>query len=137
MEASVPYVLKHEISVNGPRRECHLVGLLDTGQDQWETEIGSPIVRSDPSLTNNGPNRGSPRTPGLTTPDDGPARQASLVLSTAPPASAAAADEPVWHLRAATWAEQVARVGVRRGGQARARPGFDCCKDGSRVADQS
>src|ERR1700730_13893496 len=43
------YVMKHEISVDGPVREYYLVGLLDTDdQDQWETEIGWPIFRSDP-----------------------------------------------------------------------------------------
>jgi DNA-binding transcriptional MerR regulator len=38
------YVLRHEISINGPIREYYLVGLLDTDNVQeWETEIGWPI----------------------------------------------------------------------------------------------
>ena len=37
------------ISVEGPLREHYLVGLLDTrNTDEWETEIGWPIFRSDP-----------------------------------------------------------------------------------------
>jgi DNA-binding transcriptional MerR regulator len=43
------YVIRHEISVAGPLREYYLVGLLDTSNsDEWETEIGWPIFRSDP-----------------------------------------------------------------------------------------
>ena len=42
------YVMRHEISVEGPLREYYLVGLLDTDNtDEWETEIGWPIFRSD------------------------------------------------------------------------------------------
>jgi DNA-binding transcriptional MerR regulator len=42
------YVMRHEIGVDGPLREYYLVGLLDTSEvDQWETEIGWPIFRSD------------------------------------------------------------------------------------------
>lgn len=42
------YVMKHEISVDGPLREYYLAGFLDTDdQDKWETEIGWPIFRSD------------------------------------------------------------------------------------------
>ena len=43
------YVMRHEISVEGPLREYYLAGLLDTtNTDEWETEIGWPIFRSDP-----------------------------------------------------------------------------------------
>ena len=43
------YVIRHEISVDGPLREYYLVGLLDTDNaEQWQTEIGWPIFRSDP-----------------------------------------------------------------------------------------
>ena len=42
------YVLKHEISVDGPLRESYLRGFLDTpAADEWETEIGWPIFRAD------------------------------------------------------------------------------------------
>jgi DNA-binding transcriptional MerR regulator len=42
------YVIRHEISVDGPLREYYLVGLLDTDNaEQWQTEIGWPIFRSD------------------------------------------------------------------------------------------
>jgi DNA-binding transcriptional MerR regulator/effector-binding domain-containing protein len=42
------HVMSHEISVEGPLREYYLVGLLDAeDHDQWETEIGWPIFRSD------------------------------------------------------------------------------------------
>jgi DNA-binding transcriptional MerR regulator len=38
----------HEISIDGPIREQYLTGYLDTpDQDQWRTEIGWPIYRSD------------------------------------------------------------------------------------------
>jgi DNA-binding transcriptional MerR regulator len=43
------HVMRHEISVEGPLREYYAVGFLDTDDpDQWETEIGWPIFRSDP-----------------------------------------------------------------------------------------
>jgi DNA-binding transcriptional MerR regulator len=43
------YVIRHEIGVDGPLREYYLVGLLDTDNaEQWQTEIGWPIFRSDP-----------------------------------------------------------------------------------------
>ena len=43
------YVMRHEISVEGPLREYYLIGLLDTNNtDEWKTEIGWPIFRSDP-----------------------------------------------------------------------------------------
>ena len=43
------YVMRHEISVEGPLREHYLIGLLDTDDPgQWETEIGWPIFRSAP-----------------------------------------------------------------------------------------
>ncbi|HEX4187729.1 MAG TPA: MerR family transcriptional regulator [Solirubrobacteraceae bacterium] len=42
------YVMKHEISVDGPLRENYLHGFLDTPDaDEWETEIGWPIFRAD------------------------------------------------------------------------------------------
>ena len=42
------HVTRHEISVEGPLREYYLVGFLDTDDpEQWETEIGWPIFRSD------------------------------------------------------------------------------------------
>ena len=42
------HVTQHEISVEGPLREYYLVGFLETDDpDQWETEIGWPIFRSD------------------------------------------------------------------------------------------
>jgi DNA-binding transcriptional MerR regulator len=42
------HVMRHEISVEGPLREYYLIGFLDTDDpDQWETEIGWPIFRSD------------------------------------------------------------------------------------------
>jgi DNA-binding transcriptional MerR regulator len=42
------HVMRHEISVEGPLREYYLVGFLDADDpDQWETEIGWPIFRSD------------------------------------------------------------------------------------------
>jgi DNA-binding transcriptional MerR regulator len=41
------YVMRHEISVEGPLREHYLIGFLDSGDpSQWETEIGWPIFRS-------------------------------------------------------------------------------------------
>jgi DNA-binding transcriptional MerR regulator len=43
------YVIRHEISIDGPLREYYLVGLLDTDNaEHWQTEIGWPIFRSDP-----------------------------------------------------------------------------------------
>jgi DNA-binding transcriptional MerR regulator len=42
------HAMKHEISIDGPLREYYLLGFLDTEDpDQWETEIGWPIFRSD------------------------------------------------------------------------------------------
>lgn len=42
------YVLKHEISVDGPLRESYVRGFLDTPDaDTWKTEIGWPIFRAD------------------------------------------------------------------------------------------
>jgi DNA-binding transcriptional MerR regulator len=42
------YVMKHEISLDGPLRENYLRGFLDTpNSDEWETEIGWPIFRAD------------------------------------------------------------------------------------------
>jgi DNA-binding transcriptional MerR regulator len=42
------YVMKHEISVTGPLRENYLRAFFDTpNPDEWETEIGWPIFRSD------------------------------------------------------------------------------------------
>ena len=42
------HVMRHEISIEGPLREYYLVGFLDAEDpDQWETEIGWPIFRSD------------------------------------------------------------------------------------------
>jgi DNA-binding transcriptional MerR regulator len=42
------HVMRHEISVEGPLREYYRVGFLDAADpDQWETEIGWPIFRSD------------------------------------------------------------------------------------------
>jgi DNA-binding transcriptional MerR regulator len=44
------YVMKHEISLDGPLRENYLRGFLDTPvADEWETEIGWPIFRADTS----------------------------------------------------------------------------------------
>jgi len=45
------YAVRHEISIDGPLREYYLVGLLDTDNtDEWETEFGWPICRSDPRI---------------------------------------------------------------------------------------
>jgi len=42
------HAMRHEISVEGPLREYYLVGFLDADDpEQWETEIGWPIFRSD------------------------------------------------------------------------------------------
>jgi DNA-binding transcriptional MerR regulator len=42
------HAMRHEISVEGPLREYYLIGFLDANDpDQWETEIGWPIFRSD------------------------------------------------------------------------------------------
>jgi DNA-binding transcriptional MerR regulator len=42
------YVMRHEISVDGPLRENYLRGFLDTPDaDEWQTEIGWPIFRAD------------------------------------------------------------------------------------------
>ena len=42
------YVMKHEISIDGPLREYYRAGILDAGDPrEWETEIGWPIFRSD------------------------------------------------------------------------------------------
>jgi effector-binding domain-containing protein len=46
------YVMRHEISIEGPLRENYLVGFLDTDDEaRWETEIGWPIFRSDSGPT--------------------------------------------------------------------------------------
>jgi len=38
----------HEISIEGPLREYYLVGANDTSNaEEWTTEIGWPIFRSD------------------------------------------------------------------------------------------
>jgi len=51
------HAMKHAISVDGPVREYYLVGLLDTNdEDNWETEIGWPIFRSDPPARSNNDN---------------------------------------------------------------------------------
>jgi DNA-binding transcriptional MerR regulator/effector-binding domain-containing protein len=45
------YVMKHELNVDGPLRENYLCGFLDTDDsDTWDTEIGWPIFRSDPTI---------------------------------------------------------------------------------------
>jgi len=42
------HAMRHEISVEGPVREYYVVGLLDAkAPEEWETEIGWPIFRSD------------------------------------------------------------------------------------------
>lgn len=44
------YVIRHEISVEGPLREYYIAGALDTEDPaSWKTEIGWPIFRSDPN----------------------------------------------------------------------------------------
>lgn len=41
------YVMKHEISIDGPLRETYLRGSIETtNPDDWETEIGWPIFRT-------------------------------------------------------------------------------------------
>jgi len=41
------YVMKHEISVDGPLRENYLRGLTETADtSEWDTEIGWPIFRT-------------------------------------------------------------------------------------------
>jgi DNA-binding transcriptional MerR regulator len=46
------YVMRHEISIEGPLRENYLVGFLDTDDEaRWETEIAWPIFRSDSGPT--------------------------------------------------------------------------------------
>ena len=41
------YVMKHEISVDGPLRENYLRGITETANpDEWDTEIGWPIFRT-------------------------------------------------------------------------------------------
>ena len=41
------YVIKHEISVDGPLRENYLRGITDTANpDEWDTELGWPIFRT-------------------------------------------------------------------------------------------
>ena len=43
------YVIKHEISVDGPLRENYLRGSAETADSrEWETEIGWPIFRTRP-----------------------------------------------------------------------------------------
>ena len=41
------YVMKHEISVDGPLRENYLRGITETADTaEWDTEIGWPIFRT-------------------------------------------------------------------------------------------
>ena len=41
------YVMKHEISVDGPLRENYLRGIAETANTgEWDTEIGWPIFRT-------------------------------------------------------------------------------------------
>ena len=41
------YVIKHEISVDGPLRENYLRGPTETANsDEWDTEIAWPIFRT-------------------------------------------------------------------------------------------
>ena len=41
------YVIKHEISVDGPLRESYLRGIIETADtSEWDTEIGWPIFRT-------------------------------------------------------------------------------------------
>lgn len=41
------YVIKHEISVDGPLRENYLRGITETADSgAWDTEIGWPIFRT-------------------------------------------------------------------------------------------
>ncbi len=41
------YVMKHEISVDGPLRENYLRGMIETADTaEWDTEIGWPIFRT-------------------------------------------------------------------------------------------
>jgi DNA-binding transcriptional MerR regulator len=41
------YVMKHEISVDGPLRETYLRGMIETANTaEWDTEIGWPIFRT-------------------------------------------------------------------------------------------
>ena len=41
------YVMKHEISVDGPLREIYLRGITETADaSEWDTEIGWPIFRT-------------------------------------------------------------------------------------------
>jgi effector-binding domain-containing protein len=43
------YVMRHEISIDGPLRENYLLGFMDDADPgAWETEIAWPIFRSDP-----------------------------------------------------------------------------------------
>jgi DNA-binding transcriptional MerR regulator len=53
------YASAHELSIDGPLRESYLRGAGDTDDTAaWETEIGWPIFRSDPSLaSDSGPHR--------------------------------------------------------------------------------
>jgi len=44
------YATTHEISIEGPLREYYLVAANETqNAEEWETEIGWPIFRSDPN----------------------------------------------------------------------------------------
>jgi effector-binding domain-containing protein len=41
------YVMKHEISVDGPLRENYLHGITETADTgEWDTEIAWPIFRT-------------------------------------------------------------------------------------------
>ncbi len=47
------YATTHEISIEGPLREYYLVDAIETPEpEEWITEIGWPIFRSDRSLLN-------------------------------------------------------------------------------------
>jgi len=42
------YATAHEISIDGPLRECYLRGADDTPDEaEWRTDIGRPIFRAD------------------------------------------------------------------------------------------
>ena len=45
------YVTRHALAVSGPIREYYLVGPLETSdEEQWQTEIGWPIFRTQPPV---------------------------------------------------------------------------------------
>ena len=46
------YVTDHALGVEGPIRECYLIGPHETGdEDQWRTEIGWPIFQTGQTLS--------------------------------------------------------------------------------------